>query len=151
MPVPFGFSIGDFIAVAELARDIAKALDDSRGSRAGVARLIALLYSLDRAIQVASGIFLSSSRTANRGNFANAGPLNGMSYEADRCKRLMEEFMESSRKYTEALQNGRGSNLKQSWRKITWCLFKEQDVNQLHDNLQTHIHAFEIYASASMR
>jgi hypothetical protein len=43
MPVPFGFGVGDFIAIASLANGIIKSLSEARGSAVQYASLIELL------------------------------------------------------------------------------------------------------------
>lgn len=151
MAVPFGFSIGDIIAVGDLARRVAKALDESRGATAEIKSLCQLLFSLDRSLEVASAIFLYSSRSTHSNSTIDTGPLNGMRHEVECCKRLMEEFLDSSKKYTGTLINGQGSRLKQEWKKISWCLFKAEDVQNLQTNLRGHLEAFNFYAAASMR
>lgn len=149
MAIPFGFSIGDFIAVADLARSIVRALSESRGSTADYKSLCEVLFSLDRSLHVASAIFLHPS--SGPGTSLDMGPLNGIHYELGRCRRLMEEFLISSKKYTEALLNGQGSRFKREWRKVTWCLYKTEDVQKLQENLKGHLDAFNFYTSAVIK
>ncbi|KAK0103780.1 hypothetical protein ONS95_005782 [Cadophora gregata] len=49
LPVPFGFSAGDVIAVCILVKDVIKALDDAQGASAEYRQLSRELWSLDRA------------------------------------------------------------------------------------------------------
>ena len=48
MPVPFGFSVGDVIAVSILIKDALKALDSARNSSAEYQELFRELWSLDQ-------------------------------------------------------------------------------------------------------
>lgn len=148
MAVPFGISVGDFLAVGNLAQKITKALNESRGSTAEYKSLCQLLSSLDRSLQVASAVFLYSSSSTGSSFNTHTGSLNGIRYELDCCKRLMEDFLADSKKHTETLLNGQGSRFKKEWRKVTWCLYKAEDVQKLQGSLQGHISAFNIYTSA---
>lgn len=147
---PFGFSIGDFIAVNELVLKIFKSLSESRGSVADYKSLCKLLHSLERSLQVVSAIFLYSSSSS--GSPLDIGPvINGIRHELDCCRQLMEEFWSNSRKYTETLLNGRGRKFEREWRKITWCLHKKEDVKKLQESLKGHLDALNSYASAITR
>jgi hypothetical protein len=50
MPAPFGFSVGDVIAVSIPIKDVFEALDSATGSSAEYQELIRELWSLDRAL-----------------------------------------------------------------------------------------------------
>lgn len=50
MPIPFGVSVGDFIAGIELMHDIISCLEDSAGSRARYGGVIAALKSLESSL-----------------------------------------------------------------------------------------------------
>lgn len=143
----FGFSIGDFLAVGDLARRIVEALNDSRGATAEYKSLCELLLSFNRALYAASAIFFyPSSSAVSRPDTAS---LNGIRHEMECCKRLMNDFLATSRIYTESLLNGRpGRRFKDEWRKITWCLYRVDDVRKLQANLQGHIGAFQLYTFA---
>lgn len=147
MPVPFGFSVGDFLAVGDLARKIAIALDESRGATAEYKALCELLLSLNRSLHATSAIFFSSNK-GGRGS-SNQALLNGIAFELRCCKQLMDEFLKASRKYTESLLNGNpGRRFKDEWRKITWSLYRTDDVKKLQANLQGHMTAFQMYTFA---
>jgi hypothetical protein len=62
MPVPFGFGVGDFIAIASLANGIIKSLSEARGSAVQYASLIELLRGLSDSISTITK-FLGSSST----------------------------------------------------------------------------------------
>lgn len=145
MPVPFGFGVGDFLAVGDLARRIAKALSESRGATAEYKSLGELLLSLNSSLHAASAIFFSS----DAGNLSTTALLNGVRHELECCKRLMDEFLRNSRQYTETLLNGRpGRRFRDEWRKITWSLYRDEDVKNLQGKLQGHIAAFQMYTFA---
>jgi hypothetical protein len=54
MPVPFGFSVGNFLAVAELASTISKALSVVRGSEPEYKALVNLPGSLNVSLRTSS-------------------------------------------------------------------------------------------------
>lgn len=147
MSVGFGFSIGDILAVGDLARKIVQALDESRGAPADYKSLCELLLSLHRSLHAVSAIFFYPA--LGNGSIPDPALLNGIRYELGCCKQLMDEFLVSSRKYTESLLNGRpGKRFKDEWRKITWSLYKAEDIQKLQTRLQGHITAFQLYSFA---
>lgn len=148
MAVPFGFSIGDFIAVGDLAQRIIKALDESFGAVADYKALCSTLLSLHKSLHTASAIFLYSSSSSTRGPL-DTPPLNGVRHELERCRGLMEEFLASSKKYMETPLNGaKGRRFMKEWRKMTWSLYKTEDAQKLQVGLQGHLDAFNLYTSA---
>jgi hypothetical protein len=91
MVVPFGISIGDFIAVGALAHEIAVALNDTRGAVAEYRSLIKLLESLVTCVQQITNFVSSSAACATlRIDKALA---NGLIFHVQCCRRLMEQFL----------------------------------------------------------
>lgn len=141
MAVPFGFSIGDFIAVGSLAHRVITALNDSRGSKAEYRDIISVLSSLKWALDLASVQFLQMARAGD----IDVALCNGVRHQLGLCKGAMEDFLLSSRKYTESLLPSEGrKSFRTEFRKISWCLFKKEDVQKLESTLQGHVQAFMI-------
>lgn len=95
MPVPFGISVGYFLAVGNLALEIIKALNEySQGAVADYKSLCDLLFSLSRAIYAASDAIAIAFiyPSSKSGPSPYTSPLNGVRYELGCCKKLMEEF-----------------------------------------------------------
>lgn len=86
----FGFSIGDFLAVSDLAQRIAKALEGGRGATTEYKSLCELLLSFNRALYTASAVFFHqrSNRASNTVVGPDNAPLNGLRYEIECCKNL---------------------------------------------------------------
>ena len=148
MPVPFGFSVGDFVSLGELIYRIILALGDRRGSCADYQNLIDSLNSLMRCLRTTSAVFLTYSFDYNAG-LGNLDPsvVNGIRHELACCKKLLEDFLCVSLKYTNSLLPGREtSSIKREWRKIAWSIFRREDVKTLDRNLQTHVQAFQLYS-----
>jgi hypothetical protein len=91
MVVPFGISIGDFIAVGKLAHDIAAALSDTRGAVAEYKSLIDLLGSLVTAVQQITNFVCSSAACATLR--IDQSLVNGLLFHLKCCRRLMEQFL----------------------------------------------------------
>jgi hypothetical protein len=148
MVVPFGISIGDFIAVGDLAYRVIRLLQESRGSCVDYRCLISSLSSLNRCLQTTSAVFLGHSFNHGMGlNRLDDAVVNGIIHETACVRKLLEDFLIASQKYTESLLP---EQLKQSvkgeWRKIKWTLSSTGDVLRLHRDLQSHIQAFQLYA-----
>jgi hypothetical protein len=91
MVVPFGISIGDFVALAQLAHEVANALNDARGAAADYKSLIELLRSLKTSVSAICG-FLSGSSFSAQLDVEQAF-INGLSFHAACCHRLLNQFM----------------------------------------------------------
>jgi hypothetical protein len=146
MVVPFGVSIGDFVAVGTLAYNIAAALNDTRGAAAEYRSLIELLESLAAATQQITN-FLSSSAACATLRIDQA-LANGLVFHAQSCQRLMTQFLVDSQKYTQSMINGQGSKAKGIVRKLKWRLYSSEDAQKLELRLRTHLNAFQMYLAA---
>ncbi|KAF8542808.1 hypothetical protein BDD12DRAFT_802570 [Trichophaea hybrida] len=101
MAPPFGFSIGDFIAVANLTQIV----DGLNGSY-GIQTLCTTLTSLQKSLQILSPVFLdllfreSGSNNSRPTRSPDPAVVNGIKHELGCCTKLMNDFLEASRKYT---------------------------------------------------
>ncbi|KAI9739356.1 MAG: hypothetical protein M1834_007569 [Cirrosporium novae-zelandiae] len=146
MVLPFGISIGDFIAVGKLAHDIAVTLSDTRAAVAEYASLIELLRSLATSIQIITNFISNSAIYATLR--VDQAFMNGIRFHVTRCQQLMEQFLVDSRKYIESITNGRGGKVKITLRIVTWSLYKAEDVQKLEQRLGSHLDAFQRYLIA---
>ncbi|KIX97136.1 uncharacterized protein Z520_07250 [Fonsecaea multimorphosa CBS 102226] len=146
MVVPFGISVGDFIAVGKLALEIATALSDCRGAAADYKGLIDLLKSLEISLNSITN-FLSSSSLGETSNVDQAF-MNGVLFHAGRCHTLLSQFKLDSRKYTERLINGQGNKAQKTFRKLKWSLYSTEDARKLQQRLSLHLEAFDRYLLA---
>jgi hypothetical protein len=140
----FGFSVGDFLAVLTLAKDLATALSETRGASIELRRLKTTLDSLQNAIN-------NSVQTAKEWELAhpspsNIAPFNALVEEHKICKTLLENFWKDSEKYTHSLLNGRGSKVKRGWAKIKWCMLRFDDAVVPERNLSMHVTAIDMYS-----
>jgi hypothetical protein len=90
----FGFSVGDFIAAAEIATTVIKALSDSRGSESQHKSLIELLGSIDASLRAVAATLISSSVTSGL-PLPDSRFLDGLRKEIESCQKLMKGFLVS--------------------------------------------------------
>ncbi|KAI9692342.1 MAG: hypothetical protein M1822_006573 [Bathelium mastoideum] len=146
MVVPFGISIGDFIAVGQLAFEIAAALSDCRGAAAEYKSLIELLKSLKTSISLISNFVSDPSRFTALN--VDQAFMNGLAFHAGCCHRLLTQFVVDSRKYTDKLVNGQGNRVQKTFRKLKWSLYSAEDARKLEQRLSSHLEAFDRYLLA---
>ena len=91
MTSPFGISIGDFIAVANLAQGIIQSLSEARGAAAQYTSLIELLRSISTSLSTITS-FLASSTTCVLLRMDDAFT-NGICFHVECCRRLMKHFL----------------------------------------------------------
>lgn len=145
MVAPFGFGVGDFLAVGSLAYRVITALNDSQGSKAEYKDLISVLSSLQYTLKIVSTHFLELASSGG----ADAAICNGIKHQLSLCTTIMEDFLLLSQRYTESLLPNDGKkNFRIGLRKVAWCLFKKEDVQKLQAALQSHIQAFMMLTSA---
>lgn len=132
MPVPFGFSAGDFIAAIKLCKSAFEALSDARGARADYTALRETLDVLEKAFDAANQV---SARHA----------LPAVVEQITRCKECIKTFVADFSKF-ELLKNGQSNKNKArfAFRKLQWSLCKEDDVRKFQDHLQTHVDALQL-------
>jgi hypothetical protein len=145
----FGFSVGDFIACINLIREVAQALNDSKGSASEYQSLFQTLVSLNQILAASELIHLQwDTQAASPAHKKHAtAMINGILFERQKCKQLMEDFLKSSQPYTNAFVKERGGVVVRNWRKVTWLCMKEE-VNKLERELQRHLQALRIYTDA---
>ena len=131
MAVPFGFSVGDFIATVGLASDVINALRDTGEA---VFEYQGLLDQLD-------GLDLVFSKLMSPDLLRGPGPETAALYRlACRCQQLLETFWRKIRKYQPSLRiNGSGSKLKDGWTKVRWTVLMRQDVSKFQSSLKMYL------------
>ncbi|KAE9362640.1 hypothetical protein N431DRAFT_424419 [Stipitochalara longipes BDJ] len=134
MPVPFGFSVGDCIAVCLLIRDAVKALDDSRGASAEYQEVIRELWAFDRALLEIELL----SRT-----YESTIELNALSctarQTAEKCRVCIEGFLDTCKGYNKALrQGGSGSVLRGIKGKVSWSILRKDNLSKFRTQINAH-------------
>ena len=133
MSITFG-SVGDIIAVAELAFKISRALSESAGASKEYQELMLELDLSRRALLEAETFLNPKTRVRLRLDAENA-----IRQHVTLCKKELEAFMKGIEKYKASLKKGGSGNvMMDSWRKIGWSLFKKEDLIELQRNLGIH-------------
>jgi predicted HicB family RNase H-like nuclease len=136
MAVPFGFSVGDFIAGINLVKDVIKALQDSRGSSKEYLELIAELRSLETALFEVKTLDLRIEQRAKRAALREA---------SKQCQTSIDNFLKDLMKYSTNLRLG-GSLCawKDAYRKIQWKLCKKDDLVRFREEIGFHVQSIQM-------
>ena len=131
MPVPFGFSVGDFLAVADLAFKITILLLEIKGVSASYKRLIADLKLTTQALN-----HVGQLQSLNTLPIAAK---NAVSHGLSCCRRDLERLMEIVQKYRSGFH---------MFQKVKWVILESEDVNKLRDNICRSICQINLVLSA---
>ncbi|KAK4565339.1 hypothetical protein LTR86_003956 [Recurvomyces mirabilis] len=134
MPIPFGVSVGDFIAGIGFVYDNVKCLEDSVGSQANYRGLVDALQSLRLA--------LNSAKTAT--DVAERDSITGI---INACEASLDRFWAKNHKYESHLGHKQGTSrtdLKTQWRKVRWHMCGKDEARDLQHELEIHISALNL-------
>jgi hypothetical protein len=145
----FGFSVGDFITCLSLVREITQALRDSTGSVADYKSFLQTLNSLNQSFTTSELIYLQWQNDVRDPKYSSNAQamINGMLFERQQCKILMERFLKASEPYSDAFLKRHERAVVRGWRKATW-LSQKEEIRKLERDLQGHMHAMQMYADA---
>lgn len=130
MAVPFGFSVGDFIAALNLVKDVIDALQDSGGASEEYRELVNELYTLETALLEVKRVDLDDEQHAQTVALQQA---------ASQCHLTIDEFWKKIQKFQPHLRSeGSGSKVKDGWRKVQWALCRKEDVMTFRAKLRGH-------------
>ena len=93
--LPFGFAIGDFVAVGTLAMTVMRVVKETGSASRTYASLIALLQSLFTLVGEISS-FLASSPPVVQARL-NPSTLNALRHHLESCQHLMLQFLVSGK------------------------------------------------------
>lgn len=139
MTVPFGFSVGDFVAAIELVGTVIDAVQASGQTSQRFRDLIRLLFSLETALIQVKDIQLHESMYAEH---------TALTRTALECQRTIDDFWAEARHYQPYLTGPSTSRARETWMKIKWALCKKDDIDQLKIDLLGHTQALNILMSA---
>lgn len=133
MPLPFGVSVGDFVACIGLIKDIIDCLQDSQGSAAKYRGLLNSLESLQTALSK-----VKSVETESREKHA-------LKEAARQCGYTLSAFLAKIEKYQPSLKvGGSGSAFKDSLRKIQWAFYTKDDIAQFQAEIHGHVNSITL-------
>ena len=136
----FGYSIGDFIAGANLTYQVIHALSSSRGACIEYQEAINELGCMQQA-------FLQVGHLKQSHSICPA-TTNAVSYLVISSMEIIGKFLERTKFYQRRLSENH-SGRAGSWQKIGWTLFKKNELVQLKDTLHMKLHAVSVLLSTS--
>jgi hypothetical protein len=130
MPVGFGFSVGDFLAVLRLVGAVIDALRESSHSGSSFRSLINELYALETALLHVKRLDPDSGHIIEHVALREA---------ASQCQRTINGFYAKIQKYQPHLQRGgTDSTIKDAWMKIKWAVCKKDDLETFRAEVRGH-------------
>jgi hypothetical protein len=150
MPVPFGFSVGDFLAVMELTWKVTQALRESAGAVHDVKTILETLMSFQRAISTCQTLALEWMQlTSGDGDGDTSLPeqslVNGINYQLKFCRERLLKLSEKLEPYIRALMKQKGSRTaRDQLYKVKW-IFSREEADRLQKDLSVHVQGLERY------
>jgi hypothetical protein len=140
MPSPL--SVGDILALSQLALQIAKSLHDSTGSSAEFQALAADFQSLSTTLD---HVYHAAKPEYLRGISLSKEFVDLVISEIAQCRSVVENFQRDIKCYEAALgpkqtNSRRWKSLSAIWYKVFWALFKKQDVVDVRAQIAKHQH-----------
>ncbi len=124
MPLPFGFGVGDFIAVVELITKVSKALKDSGGAASEYQDVVQELESL-QAILTHLGTLCFKER-------AGTSPALRLTNLISTCQRPLSDFLDRIARFQASLNAFPHRNfLRTVPRKAQWGVFMGAEIPKL--------------------
>ena len=131
--VPFGFSVGDFVAGVDLLIDAIHSLSNTYGAQAAYRELQGELQSLNSGLNGIRTLSLDSPDEIE---------ISAVVEAVDRCHACVENFIRRNSKFKslEATPGKRWSliALKQCGRGVEWAIWKTDDVAKFRVQVQYH-------------
>jgi hypothetical protein len=149
MPVPFGFSVGDFLAVMELTWKVTQALRDSKGAVHDVQTILETLMSFQRAISTCQTLALEWTRLSDGDGDASLlgerSLVNGINYQLTSCRKRLLELSKKLEPYTRALMKQKGNRTaRDHLYKVKW-IFSREEADHLQKDLSDRVQGLERY------
>lgn len=134
--MPVGISgIGDIVALLNIVRGFAEAIDGSRGSAAEYQEVQRELKGLEEALKCHQQLL-----QARRDDPALNAIFRSTQNTAEDCQRCIEVFSKQTVQFDRSLGVGNGGNVcKDVTRKVRWHMEKKQEVMRFRAELSQHI------------
>ncbi|PMD30058.1 hypothetical protein L207DRAFT_503230 [Hyaloscypha variabilis F] len=124
-----GFSLKDFLTVANLISTITGSLKNSGGSTSDYQELVRELNLLQRVLSDIEHLTGLPSELPS---------INAIKCAALNCQYVLDEFAGKLQKYEKALGKA-GEKIKDSVKKLEWEIFMKEDVRDLRAYLTSHV------------
>lgn len=137
--VPFGFSVGDFVAGISLLIDVVQSFSDTNGAQADYDELTRQLKNLRNGFESIEDLNLDATQAAQASAVSTA--LND-------CRLCVDSFIKRNEKF-KSLETPSGKQfslaaLKRQGRKVQWALWKQKYVAKFRASIQQHINAVQM-------
>ena len=146
MPVPFGFSVGDFIGSVELLIDAVKSVRDTNGARDDYKELFRELKHLKIALECIKTLSLDPAQPVQ---------LSAVGAAVHDCLLCLDDFIQRNVKFSSLSSTSpsqwTSAGLKNRWRMVRWALWKRADIANFKSAVQKHAEAIQmLLATVSM-
>jgi hypothetical protein len=130
MTVPFGFSVGDFVAGIGFVRDVINALQTSSTSVTRYQGLIKELFILERALLEVKALKFDDRSSSQ---------LDALRFAAAQCQGTIDSLLNKVKKYQPSLTaKGSGAKWKDILRKVQWVLLTDSDIEGYRAEIRGH-------------
>lgn len=138
MPIPFGISIGDFIAFIDTSIKVIDALKDSTGSSQEYQGVARELESLKLALAEVQNVKTDNPQTKA-----------ALESVASNCHRTIQGFLKKTQKYDNSLGSVANPHRKviNGFRKVQWALYSKEDVREFQMQLYSHTASLNLLVS----
>jgi hypothetical protein len=136
MSVGFGFSVGDIVSSINLVRDVAKALQGSKGSSKEYLEVIVELRNLELALREVKSLYDAVQDNRQTTLLRQA---------VGECENLIDDFLQGLEKYHGHLSlTGTKSKFKDALRKVQWALCTPDQLNTFRLKVAAHIRTLQV-------
>jgi len=133
----FGYSIGDFIAGANLCYKLIRALSETRGASVEYQEAILELGCIQQT-------FFQVGHMLSNPNLSIA-TVNAASHIVMSSIDMIGDYLEKTKKYRQTLSGHRSGNaISDSWQKMGYALFKKEELKSLRDSLNLKISSISV-------
>ena len=139
----FGYSVGDCVAGANLTYRLIKALSETQGSSHEFQEAMSELSSLQQTF-----LHISQMKPSP---LLDTATINAASHIVLSSMELIAKFFDRTQAYRKRLSGGSSTSpyALNSWRKMGWALFKEDELKTLRDILHTKLSHITLLLSAA--
>lgn len=143
MVIPFGVSVGDFIAGIKLVHDLTDGLKESCSSSSDFRDLVRELHSLERALISVKNVIDPKNPESLPYDIVHVDALKQVVLQV---KQTIDEFLDKNTKFLLSLGTvgGTGSGVKDWVRRVEWKRYKKEDVQALRWKVNGHATAVTI-------
>ncbi|CAD6571375.1 MAG: hypothetical protein ASARMPRED_004482 [Alectoria sarmentosa] len=139
MPVPFGFSVGDFISGIDLLLDAVKSLHDTNGAQDDYKELGRELKHLRNGLEGIKGLSVDPTQSVQFSTTEAA---------VHDCLLCLDGFIQRNAKFSSLgstpASQWTAVGLKNRWRMVQWALWKKADIARFRSQVQQHAEAIQM-------